>query len=119
MGWLLGASRLLEVGLGGSVLGIFGTPVPACSHALHPPYHAQGVVADSFGQLGERAASVSGLCAQTSASLAASFEAPLKECVRTVGAVKKVMADRSAALQAYQAVSEAEGRAGGAVSGRG
>lgn len=59
-------------------------------------------MADSFGQLGERADAVSKLCASSSASLAASFEAPLKEFVRTAKAVKKVCADRSAALQAYQ-----------------
>ena len=75
-------------------------------------------MADSFGQLGERAASVAKLCAATSGQLAASFEAPLKECVRTVGAVKKVMADRSAALQAYQAVSGGLGRGEGRGEGR-
>ena len=41
-------------------------------------------MADGFGQLGERAEAVSKLCTSSSASLAASFEAPLKEFVRTV-----------------------------------
>ncbi|PSC72138.1 sorting nexin 1 [Micractinium conductrix] len=65
-------------------------------------YEDAGLVGDSFGQLGERAQAVSALCGQTSESLATSFEAPLKEFVRTVAAVKKVMARRSAALAAYQ-----------------
>lgn len=126
-------------------------PLPPC------PATPQGVVADGFGQLGERAEAVSKLCSSSSASLASSFEAPLKEFVRTVAvswwwwwclmgvpalllfrmrllssrqeggrrccgpagqccnqmvlpwahaaqAAKKVMADRSAALQAYQQV---------------
>jgi hypothetical protein len=37
-------------------------------------------------------------------TLAKSFEAPLKEFVRAVKAVKKVIADRSAALTAFQQV---------------
>lgn len=77
---------------------------PACpTHPLTHP-HRQGMVAEGFGHLGERAAAASKLCAETSTSLSATFEAPLKEFVRTVGAAKKVMADRSAALQAYQQV---------------
>lgn len=63
-------------------------------------------MANSFGQLGERAEAVSRLFAQSSEGLAASFEAPLKEFVRTVRAVKKVMADRSGALAALQQVCE-------------
>ncbi|KAL4452515.1 hypothetical protein ABPG75_008177 [Micractinium tetrahymenae] len=65
-------------------------------------YEESGLVADSFGQLGERAEAVSRLCGESSEGLAASFEAPLKEFVRTVRAVKKVMADRSGALAALQ-----------------
>lgn len=61
-------------------------------------------MASSFGQLGERAEAVARLCAESSEGLAASFEAPLKEFVRTVRAVKKVMADRSGALAALQQV---------------
>ena len=59
---------------------------------------------DSFGQLGERADAMSRLCGQASTTLASTFEAPLKECVRTVTAVKKVMLARSTALQAHQQV---------------
>lgn len=67
-------------------------------------YCSQGQVADSFGRLGDRASDVARLCSSTSSSLASSFEAPLKEFVRGVRAVKKVCADRSAALAAYQQV---------------
>ena len=64
----------------------------------------QGLVADSFGRLGDRADAMGRLCAESSSCLASCFEAPLKEFVRGVKAVKKVCADRSAALAAYQQV---------------
>ena len=86
-------------------------------HGIPPTLLVQGLVGDSFGQLGERAESVSRLCSQTSDTLASSFEAPLKEFVRTVKAVKKVMADRSAALQACQQVGGAGAGCGGACAG--
>lgn len=65
-------------------------------------YEESGLIADSFGQLADRADTVAQLCSKTSASLASCFEAPLKEFVRGVRAVKKVCEDRSAALAAYQ-----------------
>jgi len=88
---------------------------PACLTCLTrlapppPPPPLQGLVGDSFGQLGERAEAVARLCGETSEGLATCFEAPLKEFVRTVGAVKKVMADRGAALAAYQQVGAGRG----------
>ena len=76
----------------------------------------QGLIADSFGQLGDCADAVARLCAKASTSLASCFEAPLKEFVRGVKAVKKVCADRSTALAVFQQVRR---RAGGGAGGGG
>ena len=51
-------------------------------------------------------------------TLSKSFEAPLKEFVRAVKAVKKVVADRSAALATFQQVRAAPCRAWGFLKGK-
>jgi sorting nexin-1/2 len=57
----------------------------------------------SFVTLSDRAAAVAGVSKRSSEELAASFEAPMKEFMRSVRAAKKAMADRSEALAARQA----------------
>ncbi|EFN54738.1 hypothetical protein CHLNCDRAFT_59686 [Chlorella variabilis] len=92
------ASRLVrhQAELGESVRE-FGVAMTALGR-----YEESGLIADSFGQLGDCADAVARLCAKASTSLASCFEAPLKEFVRGVKAVKKVCADRSTALAVFQ-----------------
>jgi len=60
-------------------------------------------VVRSFAALSDRAAAVAGISRRSSEELAASFEAPMKEFMRSVRAAKKSMSDRSDALAARQA----------------
>lgn len=92
------ASRLVrhQAELGGAVQE-FGTAMTTLGR-----FEEASGVADTLSQLGEKADCISRLFRETSDTLGKSFEAPLKEFVRTVKAVKKVVADRSAALVAFQ-----------------
>ena len=60
-------------------------------------------VVRSFAALSDRAAAVAAISRRSSEELAASFEAPMKEFMRSVRAAKKAMSDRSDALAARQA----------------
>ncbi|KAH7622008.1 hypothetical protein Ndes2526B_g02833 [Nannochloris sp. 'desiccata'] len=60
-------------------------------------------VVRSFAALSDRAAAVAEVSKRSSEELAASFEAPMKEFMRSVRAAKKSMSDRSDALAARQA----------------
>ena len=59
-------------------------------------------VSEAFTRLSERANGVSSACNTTALEMSKSFEAPLKEFTRAVKAAKKVVADRSDALESYQ-----------------
>lgn len=67
------------------------------------PSLPQTGVSSVLGQLGQRAETVSGIHRESAESVSRCLEAPLKEFVRMVKAVKKVVGDRSAALAAHAA----------------